>query len=190
MSGVLDNLNQADMFGNSAYFQPGRYVVDIDSIIFKEGGHKGTSFIIKCSIVGVDSSHDEAPEVGGTAAQVIKLSGTEEKITMGRSNLMAFMTTTFEVDQKAYTSEQWKQVVADVCDNNSLKGKRLALDCHLIMTRADKPFTVHTWKGPPTPKFLAACGVGEVGAAAPMRGKDPDGRDIVSHDGGDSWVYA
>ena len=154
---IFDNLDQTQVFESSKYFQPGRYIIDLNAIKFIQAGHKGDSFVIECKIVATDSDHPEAPKPGELAAQVWNASG--EKRDIARATWMGFLTTVYDKKQEELTAEQWKQVSAQVIDNKALDGQRLYLEVFMKKTRAGGDFTYHKWVGVATPAQLAEFGV-------------------------------
>lgn len=198
MTGVLDNLDQAEIFESAPYFQTGLYLPRIDACKLVTG-HKGMSFVIEATVLGVDSKHPAAPDVGTRAAQVWNASKTPQKIEQARSTWMGFLCAVYDVEKTAYDGPRWKVISADVLDNNSLKGTLMALEAYTRdNTTNDGQYTVHTWRRPTAEDFVkfalnadgSPVGGAPAGAAEPMRNVDADGREILSHDGGASWVYA
>jgi hypothetical protein len=194
MTGVLDNLDQAEVFEKAPYFQTGLYLPRIEACKLITG-HNGLSFVIEATVLGVDSKHPAAPQVDTRAAQVWNASKTPQKIQSARSTWMGFMCAVYGVEKTEYDGPRWKAISADVLDNNSLKGTIMFLEAHTRKnTTNEGEYTNHTWRRPTAEDFakfgLNADGSG--GAAStpePMRNVDPSGRAILSHDGGASWVY-
>lgn len=155
--GIFDNLDQAQVFENSKYFQPGRYIVEINACKFNQAGFKGDSFVIEATIVAAISEHPEAPKVGELAAQVWNASG--EKRDIARNTWLGFLCNVYGVKPDEYSGEQWKAISAQVIDNNALKGTRLYLEVFMKTTKANNPFTQHAWRGVPTAEQLAEFGL-------------------------------
>ena len=154
---IFDQLDQTSIFENSKYFQPGRYIVAINAVKFIQGGYKGDSFVIEAKVLGVKSEHPDAPAPGELAAQVWNATG--EKRDIARATWMGFLTTVYEKKQEELTAEQWKQVSAQVIDNNALAGQQLYLEVFMKKTRAGGDFTYHKWIGIATPDQLAEFGI-------------------------------
>ena len=168
MTDIFDNLDQATVFENSKYFQSGIYIVDIQACKFISGGHKGDSFVIEAVIAGVKSTHEKAPQVGETAAQVWNASG--EKRDIGRNTWLGFLCAAYGVKQDKYTGEQWKAISTAVMDGGALNGgpssstpgtpTRLRLEVWMkTIERTGKPFTMHGWRGMPSVEELAEFGL-------------------------------
>lgn len=167
MTDIFDNLDQADVFSNSKFFQPGMFIVDIKVCKFISGGHKGDTFVIETVIAGVRSDHPDAPQVGETAAQVWNATG--EKRDIARNTWLGFLCSAYGVEQKVYTGDQWKQVSVAVMDGGALSGgkssstpgvpTRLLVEVFMKTTRAGNPFTMHAWRGVPSAAQLAEFGL-------------------------------
>ncbi len=155
--GIFDNLDQAEVFEQSAYFQPGRYIVAIKACKFISGGHKGDSFVIETTVRGIASEHPEAPKVGETAAQVWNASG--DKRDIARNTWLGFLCAAYGCKQTEYNGEEWKNVSNAVIEQNALEGTLLFLEVFMKTTRAGNPFTQHAWKGTPTKEQLAEFGL-------------------------------
>jgi len=155
--GIFDNLDQAEVFENSKYFQPGRYIVEIAGCKFIKGGHKGDSFVIEAIIRGAISDHPDAPKVGERAAQVWNASG--DKRDIARNTWLGFLCNVYAVKQDAYTGDQWKALSVKVIDDNALKGTLVYLEVFMKTTRAGNPFTQHAWKHVPTAPEMAEFGL-------------------------------
>lgn len=162
--GIFDDLDQSDAFDNSKYFQEGRYVVKIHACKLREG-HKGTTFIVEATVLGVASEHPNAPQPGERAAHVWKASGSPEKIEMGRGTWMGFLCAAFGVQKGAYDGPTWKTISAQVLDDNYLKDQVFGLECHMKKTREGNDFTVHSWRGPQSAEQLATFGLAPDGSA-------------------------
>lgn len=155
--GIFDNLDQAEVFENSKYFQPGRYIIAIKACKFIKGGHKGDSFVIECTVKGVISDDPNAPQIGELAAQVWNASG--DKLDIARNTWLGFLCKAYGVKQKDYTGEQWKHISTKVIDDNALGGTVFALECFMKKTKAGGDFTQHAWRGVPTAEQLAEFGI-------------------------------
>lgn len=173
MAGIFDNLDEADVFENSAYFQPGRYIVAINACKFISGGHKGDSFVIEAKVLGVipDAeypavyalAHDgnpppPCPGVGALAAQVWSASG--DKRDIARNTWLGFLCSAYGVDKEAYDGAQWKTISERVIGENALGGQTLALECFMKKTKVNRDFTMHAWRGTPTAETMAEFGLG------------------------------
>lgn len=164
--GIFDDLDQADAFSNSKYFQEGRYVVKIVACKFIQG-HKGDTFVVESTVLGVKSSRADAPQVGERAAHVWRASGSPEKVTMGRANWKGFLCAVFALgDGSTLDGAYWKRISASVLDANYLKNQVFGLECHTKKTRSDDDFTVHNWRGPQSPAQLAEFGLAPDGSVA------------------------
>jgi hypothetical protein len=155
--GIFDDLDQADVFANSKYFQPGMFIVDIKACKFITGGHKGDSFVIEATIVATKSDHADAPQPGELAAQVWNASG--DKRDIARNTWLGFLCSAYGVEQKAYSGEQWKTISEKVIGEGALDGTRLRVEVFMKTTRAGNPFTQHAWRGVPTAAELAEFGL-------------------------------
>jgi hypothetical protein len=155
--GIFDNLDQAQVFENSKYFQPGRYIVDINACKFNMAGFKGDSFVIEATVVAAISDHPDAPKPGELAAQVWNASG--EKRDIARNTWLGFLCNVYGIKHDQYTGEQWKAISAKVIDDNALKGTRLYLEVFMKKTKAGGDFTQHAWRGVPTAEQLAEFGL-------------------------------
>lgn len=156
--GILDDLDQAEVFEKSKWFQTGRYIVDIRVCKFIQDGHKGDSFVVETAVVGAISSVSDAPDPGEIAAHVWSASG--DKRDMAKATWIAFLCGVLGVEQKAYTGDQWKAISVNALDHNKLSGTRSYLECFMTKTRAGGDFTVHKWGGTPTAEQLAEFGIG------------------------------
>jgi hypothetical protein len=165
--GIFDNLTGANPSGGGRYFTPGRYIVDITRIEFKQG-FKGESIVIEAQVVAGQPVPDSVnaqtgkphspPQPGQTAAHVISASGSKEK--MAKDNWMAFLLAVYQCEQAAYTDEQWSDI-SGKATQGALNGQRLLLDVWEKPQKAnpDKVFTVHKWMRPATPEDLQEFGV-------------------------------
>lgn len=154
---IFDDLDNANVFENSKYFQPGMYIAEIVGVKFIQAGYKGDSFVIEAKVVGVKSTHPEAPAVGELCAQVWNASG--EKRDIARATWMGFLCAVFGVKQEQYTAAQWKQISSQVIDGGALNGKRFALEVFTKKTRTGGDFTYHKWLGAATAEQLAEFGI-------------------------------
>ena len=111
---IFDNASQVNIFENSAYFQPGRYIVRIDEVKMITGGFKGDSFVVQGTVLGAKSDEASAPSVGMTAAHVWSVSG--DKREMGRATWFGFLCGVYGVAQSEYSDAQWKQVSEKVIE--------------------------------------------------------------------------
>ena len=157
MSNMFDNADQVTIFENSAYFQPGRYIVKINACKLITGGHKGDSFVIECTVLGSKSESDKAPGVGETAAQVWNASG--QKRDLARSTWFGFLCAAYGVAQSDYDNAAWKAVSEAVIEKGALNGTILYLECFNKITKAGNDFTKHNWGGVPTAEQMAEFGV-------------------------------
>jgi len=155
--GIFDNLDQAEVFENSKYFQPGRYIVEIAACKFNQGGFKGDSFVIEATVKGVISDHADAPKVGERAAQVWNASG--EKRDIARNTWLGFLCKVYNVKQDAYDGEQWKTLSVKVIEDNALKGQLVLVEIFMKKTRAGGDFTQHAWRGVPTAEQMTEFGL-------------------------------
>jgi len=152
---IFDNLDQATVFENSVYFQPGTYIVEINACKFVQG-YKGESFVIESKVLGVNSDESDAPKVGQIAAQVWNASGDKREIA--RATWLGFLCAVFQVKKEDYNGEQWKNISAEVIDDNKLKGMKLFVSVFMKKTKAGGDFTQHRWSVP-TQEQLAEHGV-------------------------------
>lgn len=171
--GIFDNLNtDADVFENSKYFQPGRYIVDIKQCKFISGGHKGDSFVIEATIVGAipdpyfpaayalahpGKAPPLAPTPGELAAQVWNASG--DKRDIARNTWLGFLCAICGAKQTDYDDKQWKTISMRVIGDNAFGGKRAYLEVFMKKTLAGGDFTQHAWRGAPTAEQLAEFGI-------------------------------
>lgn len=158
---IFDNLDQADVFEQSKYFQPGRYIVAISACKFNSGGFKGDSFVIEAVTKGVLSDHADAPKVGELCAQVWNASG--EKRDIARNTWLGFLCAVYGVGPKDYGGDQWKNISAAVIDQNALKDTLMYLEVFMKKTRAGGDFTQHAWRGVPTESQLSEFGLDNAG---------------------------
>ncbi len=156
--GIFDNLDQADVFENSKFFQPGRYIVAIKACKFVQG-FKGESFVIECVVKGVRSEHPDAPQPGELAAQVWSASG--EKRDIARSTWLGFLCAVTGKAKDDYTGEQWKSISSKAIDENALANQVCYLEVFMKKTRAGGDFTQHKWHGIATDAQLAEFGITE-----------------------------
>ncbi len=175
MGGILDDLDQAEVFENSDFFAAGRYIVRIEACKFILKGHKGDSFVVEATVLGVIAEDGEVkqkdgsmemvnyPRVGVRAAQIWGASGTEQRIKQGRGTWIAFLCSAFGVKKARFTGPEWKSHSGAVLDGH-LNGQIFGLDCHMVRTKEDGPFTVHNWRGPQTPAQLAEFGLAADGS--------------------------
>jgi hypothetical protein len=153
--GIFDNLDDADVFEKSQYFQEGQYVVRIRKVKYNESGFKGASFVVETEVVGVHSEHDDAPQIGATAAHVWNAGNGKEDIA--RSTWMQFITAATGKGQKELTGAQWAKASANATgDKQPLTGKLMRLDVFMTTTKAGNPFTNHKWLREAAPDDLAA----------------------------------
>ena len=197
--GVLDDLDQAEVFEKSPFYQTGLYLPRIEACKLVNG-HNGLSFVIDTTVLGADSKHAQAPQVGNRDSQVWNASKTPQKIEQARGTWMGFLCAVYGVEKTAFDGARWKAISADVLDNNALKGTLMALEAYTRdNTTNEGQYTVHTWRRP-TAEDFAKFGINADGSPVggappadsgpePMRNVDADGRPILSHDGGASWVY-
>lgn len=148
--GIFDNLSQAQVFENSKYFQPGRYIVEITQCKFNVGGYKGDSFIIECKVIAAISEHPDAPKVGETAAQGWNASG--EKRDIARNTWLGFLCRVYNCQKEDYNDAQWKKISTKVIDENKLAGTRMYLEIFMKKTKKGGDFTQHAWRGIATAK--------------------------------------
>ena len=146
--GIFDNLTQAQVFENSKWFQPGRYIVEIQQCKFNSGGYKGDSFVVETKVIAVDSSHPDAPQVGETAAQVWNASGDKREIA--RNTWLGFLCMCYQVKKEDYDDSQWKDISGQVLNDNALQGYRMFLEVFMKKTREGGDFTQHAWRKPAT----------------------------------------
>lgn len=143
MGSIFDNLDQAQVFENSAFFQKGKYLVEILACKFIQG-YKGDSFVIETKVVQVNSDHPEAPQPGSIAAQVWNATGDKREIA--RSTWLGFMCAVFDKKKDDLPGEKWKELSAKVIDENALKGKQMALDVFIKKVQSTgNDFTHHKW---------------------------------------------
>ncbi|MDP6424616.1 MAG: hypothetical protein QGG14_07725 [Planctomycetota bacterium] len=161
---MFDNADQVKIFENSAYFQPGRYIVSINACKLITNGHNGDSFVVECKVLGALSESPTAPVAGALAAHVWNASG--DKRDMARATWFGFLCACFGVEQSAYDNAQWKQISEQVIEHGALNGKIQYLECFNKPTRAGNPFTKHNWKGTPTAELMAEFGLNADGTAA------------------------
>lgn len=156
--GVFSNLSQVKTFEKSKWFQPGKYLVEIEEIKFIESGNKGDSFVIQGKVIAVESEHAAAPKVGETAANVWNASG--EKRNIGLSSWKSFLQAAFGKDEiNAMDDEALEELSGSVIDDGALDGMPMLLDVWMTETKAGGNFTKHDWKRPATPEDFAEFGL-------------------------------
>jgi hypothetical protein len=156
--GVFDNLDQASVFENSKWFQPGRYIVEIQQCKFISSGFHGDSFVIEAKVLGVISTHPDAPQPGELCAQVWNASG--EKRDIARGTWLGFLCAIYGAKPADYSGEQWKAISAAVIDDNKLKGQWVYLEVFMKKTQKGNDFTQHKWLGTPKPEVLKEFNLG------------------------------
>lgn len=143
--GVFDKLGSQRVFEKSAYFQPGKYLVDLELCKYQEG-YKGKSFIIEAVIVDRESSHADAPEIGSRASHVWKADGDKEDIA--KSTMMQFLLAACGEPQSAHSDEEWATIAQKVFGpTNALAGTRMVVEVFMTVTKRGQPFTAHRWLG-------------------------------------------
>lgn len=155
--GIFDNLDQAQVFENSKWFQPGRYIVEINRCVYIKDGFKGDSFVIEVLVHGAISDDVNAPKPGEIAAHVWNATGDKREIA--RNTWLGFLCNVFGLKPTDRDSAWWKSVSAQILDDNYLKGTKLYLEVFAKTTQAGNPFTAHNWKGVPTAEQFAEFGL-------------------------------
>lgn len=154
---IFDDLDQAQVFENSAFFQPGSFIVEITNCKFIQG-YKGDSFVIESRVLAAQSEHKDAPAVGQLAAQVWNATGKKRDIA--RSTWLGFLCAVIDKKKDDLSGEQWRDLSGKVIDDNALKGTKMALDVFTKkMQSTGNDFTHHKWIGVPTAEQLAAFGL-------------------------------
>jgi len=160
MGSIFAKLSEAKGFNQSKWFTRGIYIAQLDAVKFISGGHKGDSFVIESTVLGVkntDPNDVNAPKVGDSTAHIWNATGP--KADIARNTWMAFMTAVFGCKNEDYTDAEWEEASADVIDNNSLDGKIMYLEVFNKETKAGGDFTYHAWKRQATPEDLASFGI-------------------------------
>lgn len=156
---AAQQLSKVQVFGSGKYFKPGDYLVRIHDTRYQKG-YKGETVIIEAEILGVINDGDEADPVGTINTQVISLSGDQDKVAMGFSNLMGFACAAYEVENpEAYSSEEWDQILTETLTKNGLENIYMVLSCFNKMSKKEKEYTVHKWLGLATKEDFAKYGL-------------------------------
>lgn len=129
----------------SKRFEPGHYLVDIKEV----KDHKGRKhcIIIEGTVLGSHpaATAEGAPEVGDTAAHVIRMDGSRDQADMGQKNFLGFLCAAYGKKPKELDDATWNAVAEAATQQNALKGLVMTLECYEITTKAGKPFTVYKW---------------------------------------------
>jgi len=171
--GILDDLDQTEIFSNSKYFQPGRYIVAINKCKLITAGHKGDSFVIEAVVQAAipDPNHPAwyaqahpgkvaaaAPGAGELAAHVWNATG--EKRDLARSTWLGFLCAMFGIEKDDKTGKEWNDISKAVMEpNTGLQNQLSYLEVFMIKTRADNDFTKHVWFGAPSQDQLIEFGL-------------------------------
>jgi len=165
--GVFDDMNQAEIFGDRApYFYPGQHIVQITGAKVVNG-HNGETHIIEGRILGVRSEHPDSSPVGTICAQGFNASKSPQAAKRATETWVKFMCAVYGIKQGDWDANQWKANIANVIDNGALNGTITALDCFFKKMQNGEDFTVHNWKGAPSPDDLLRFGLDPAGAPIP-----------------------
>jgi hypothetical protein len=144
-------------FANSEFFQPGTYVVKIMDTKVNEG-FRGTSIVVEAKVLGCESDHEKAPDVGKIAAHVWNCSG--DKKTIGLATWKAFVCAAASIaDEDSLSDDDWAKISEAASEQNCFRGKIMSLQVWQIITKKGEPFTVHRWIGLATPEELKKFGI-------------------------------
>ncbi len=148
LSDVLDGFDKVAPSGAGEYFEPGKYIVEIQSCEFKKG-HKGVSFIGVCKIVHIFHTEAEGLTVGHSRNIVENLTGQNAAICKG--NMKAFLLAGCEslyrqkLDHRAVKAE-----FAAACGSAAQPLKGVFVICEAVskekQAKKGEFITVKNWK--------------------------------------------
>ncbi len=144
--GIFDGIEHVAAEGTSSsrqYFEPGNYLVTIDSVFIHErrlGG--GKLFIVETTI---DESDNPNIKAGAQRNWVQSFA-----LPSALPRIKSFIGAARGLCPKRQLKEINEQVTSAVCNQsigpeNPLRGKQLKLRCMNKLTRSGKEFTQHNW---------------------------------------------
>ena len=140
--GLFDKIGSAKIYGSSKFFDEGMHTVEINKVLLNKG-HKGTSFIIECTII--TTTGELKP--GTTCAQIQKMDGDKRDLAL--STIKQFIQACVGDEVEGYTDAEWKALADSVVsDEQPLAGLKMKLETFLKPTRAGGMFTNHKWLHP------------------------------------------
>lgn len=148
LSDVLDGFDKVAPSGAGEYFEPGKYLVEIQSCEFKKG-HRGISFIGTNKVVHIYKTEDLGLKVGDTRNVVENLSSTNKAIAA--ANMKGYLLAACEsLYRRKLDHRTVKAEFAAACGGPAQPVKGVLLICDAIRKeKANTPgefITVKNWK--------------------------------------------
>lgn len=143
--GIFDGIEHVAAEGTSSrqYFEPGTYVVTIDSVILYERRlGAGRLFIVETTVDESDNPHIKPGEQRNWVQSFA--------LPSALSRIKSFIGAAMGLCPKRQLKEINDKVTAEICGQsvgpeNPLQGKKLKLTCTGKTTRAGKEFVQHAW---------------------------------------------
>lgn len=157
-SNFFSKASSVQVFAKSPHFDEGSYIVELGNIKLIESNDKKKEFIVISTLLkAVKNAGPKAPTVGQEPAQVYEVPGNHD---LGAANWKQFLCACLDIDidNNELSDDEWLEL-SDGVLNGDLEGTTVELKCHIIQTRKGDDFTIHTWKGVPSPETLASYGL-------------------------------
>lgn len=143
--GVFDGIEHVSAEGTSLrrYFEPGNFVVSIQSIyLFEKRLGGGKLFIIEAIVEESDNLNIACGEQRNWVQSLA--------LPSALPRIKSFIGAAMGLCPKRQLKDINEQVTAEVCNqaisqDNPLRGKKLKLNCISKITRSGKEFTQHNW---------------------------------------------
>jgi hypothetical protein len=133
----------AEGTSNRQYFESGKYIVSIDSVILYERRlGAGKLFIVETTVLESDNPNIRPGEPRNWVQSL--------SLPSALPRIKSFIGAAIGLCPQRQLKEINDTVTSDICNNavsseNPLRGKRLTLSCASKTTRAGKEFIQHSW---------------------------------------------
>lgn len=138
-TGMFSGLKAAKASIRATYERPGHYIQMIRGVKAGKNRNKEDFLAIeKVVVAAVEGTHTPGEDVTHLMMP---------KHDSFLANVKAFIENVLEINDSDYSAEELEEAMEDICgDSNPMAGTFIEVVNHDIMTKADKPFTIVSYK--------------------------------------------